>query len=535
MSKSQAGEQWSSRIGLILAMAGNAVGLGNFLRFPRQAALNEGGSFMIAYFVAFLLLGIPLMWMEWGIGRHAGKYRKGSPPSMFVTLWKHPAAKYLGVLGLAIPLIVLVYYTYLVSWTLGYTVFSITGGYSDLSPEGIRAYLTSFQLVGDSSIHGPLTSIGFFVATLALNFYVISKGISGGIEKLAKIGMPLLFLFAIVLAVVVWFLPSQPNAGGATALDGFEFIFRPDLDGLLNANVWLAAAGQIFFTLSVGMGTLAAYASYLSSKDDVVLSGLATASTNETAEVVLGASITIPAAITFFGVAGAIEIARGGSFDLAFVTMPVVFQQLPLGQLLGFMWFGLLFFAGITSSVAMATPILAFFREEYGLRREVVAWSLGAVTLLLGLMHIYFLQYGFLDEWDYWAGTFGLAVFALIEVVLFMWLFTPKRAWESLHQGADIRLPQALKFIMTYVTPLYLITIFGWWAMTEAWPILTLQMSPAGTPYSPEAMPWVFFSRAVMVFIVVVFAALVMIAWKRNGYNDREGFREVFPPKEVKL
>ncbi|MBI4916080.1 MAG: sodium:calcium symporter, partial [Acidobacteria bacterium] len=100
-------ESWGTRIGLILAMAGNAIGLGNFLRFPRQAAANGGGSFMVAYFIALLLLGIPLMWIEWGIGRHGGRYRKGHMPGMFTVLWRHPLAKYLGVLGLAIPLFIL--------------------------------------------------------------------------------------------------------------------------------------------------------------------------------------------------------------------------------------------------------------------------------------------------------------------------------------------------------------------------------------------------------------------------------------------
>ena len=138
-----------------------------------------------------------------------------------------------------------------------------------------------------------------------------------------------------------------------------------------------------------------------------MLNGVATAATNETAEVVLGGSIAIPAAVVFFGVTGAMAMAQSGSFNLGFATMPVVFQQLPAGQLLGAFWFGLLFFAGITSSVAMLTPILAFFREEFGVPRERAAVLLGLVTFFFGLMHIVWLEHGFLDEWDYWAGTSG--------------------------------------------------------------------------------------------------------------------------------
>ncbi len=511
-------EVWGSRIGLILAMAGNAVGLGNFLRFPRQAVENGGGSFMIASFVALLLLGIPLMWIEWGIGRHAGGYRKGHVPGMFAALWRHPAAKYLGVIGLVIPLTIFVYYTYIESWTLAYTFFSVTKDYWGLSTqEAMIGYLQSYQGVGPGSVGVPWAALAFFTATLAVNIYVVSRGISGGIERLAKIGMPILFLFAIVLAVVVFMLP--PGPGGETAAAGLQFIYSPDLGRLADANVWLAAAGQIFFTLSVGMGTLQTYASYLSKKDDIALSGLATASTNETVEVVLGGTIAIPAAVVFFGVSGAVAIAGSGSFNLGFATMPVIFQQLPFGSLLGFMWFGLLFFAGITSSVAMATPILAFFREEFGFRREKVAWSLGAFAFLLGLFHVLWLEHGFLDEWDYWAGTFGLVVFAVIEVILFMWVFGRERAWQSIHMGADIRIPVAFKWIMAVVTPAYLLVILGWWGATDAWPILTFQAAAGGGTVAPGAIPYLIASRILLAAMTVVFLWLIYAAWKRNGHG----------------
>ncbi len=523
---SSANENWGSRIGLILAMAGNAVGLGNFLRFPSQAANNGGGSFMIAYFTAFLLLGIPLMWVEWGIGRNAGRYRKGHVPGMFAALWKHPAAKYLGVIGLTVPLVVMIYYTYIESWTLAFTVFSATSDYfGNNTQEAMVGYLQSYQMIGDDSVHGMWKPFVFFFITLVINIWVVSRGISAGIEKLARIGMPILFFFAAILAVVI--LTMDPlTPGGPSPADGLNFIFNPDFSQLSRPGLWLAAAGQIFFTLSVGMGTLQAYASYLTKKDDLVLSGLATAATNETAEVVLGGSIAIPAAVVFFGVAGAMQVASSGSFNIGFATMPVVFQQLPLGNVLGVMWFGLLFFAGITSSVAMATPIVAFFREEFGIRRETVAWGLGGVVMIFGLLQIFWLQYGMLDEWDYWAGTFGLVLFASIEVVLFMWVFKPERAWESLHQGADIRLPRIFKFVMTYITPLYLFTILVWWGVTDAWPILTMEKTPGGAPPDPANVPFVHASRAILALIVVTFVVLVRLAWKRNRYDDRTGFTE---------
>ncbi|MHB1070588.1 MAG: hypothetical protein ACYC1W_12095, partial [Gemmatimonadaceae bacterium] len=206
---------------------------------------------------------------------------------------------------------------------------------------------------------------------------------------------------------------------------------------------------------------------------------------------------------------------------------PVVFQQLPFGNLLGVAWFGLLFFAGITSSVAMLTPITAFFREEFGFKRETVAWSLGALCLVFGLMHVHWLQHGVLDEWDYWAGTFGLVVVAVIEVILFMWIFTPAKAWESIHQGADIRIPLIFKFVMTYVTPLYLLFILGWWGWVDAIPILLNEKSAGGGVLDPANTPYITFARAVIVLFAIVAVVLIKMAWARNKYDDRKGFVEV--------
>lgn len=164
-----------------------------------------------------------------------------------------------------------------------------------------------------------------FLITLGLNIFILARGISGGIESFARFAMPTLFLFAIVLVIRVLTLgsPVDPNV---SVLDGPGFLWNPDFSSLLNPNVWLAAAGQMFFTLSVGMGAILTYASNLREKDDIALSGLSTASLNEFAEVVLGGSIVIPAAVAFFGLANAKNIAVSGAFNLAFVSVPAIFS-----------------------------------------------------------------------------------------------------------------------------------------------------------------------------------------------------------------
>jgi len=321
MKEEKQREVWGSRIGLILAVAGNAVGLGNFLRFPVQAASNGGGAFMIPYFIFFLLVGIPLMWMEWGIGRYGGKFGHGSSPGMFDVLWKNKISKYFGALGLFVSTIIMIYYTYIESWTLGYSFLSISKSYFGLGNfDMMKSFLYSYQGRETTQFFDGLTTAYiFFIITFILNFWVLYRGISKGIEKLAKVAMPLLFLFAIIIAIRVITLGTpDPTHPENSIANGFGFIWNPDFTKLDDPKVWLAAAGQIFFTLSLGMGTIHAYASYLKPKDDIALSGLATASTNEFAEVVLGGSIAIPLSVAFFGIATTTAIAKGRSFDLGF-------------------------------------------------------------------------------------------------------------------------------------------------------------------------------------------------------------------------
>ncbi len=366
-------EQWGSRIGLILAVAGNAIGLGNFLRFPVQASSNGGGAFMIPYFVAFLLLGIPMMWVEWTIGRMGGAHGHGTTPGMLNLLWKKAPSKYLGALGIVIPFVIVIYYNFIESWCLGFSWFSLTGKYfGHANREAMGHFLHGFQGLESNEFFSSMVPILiFWVITIGLNFFFLYKGISKGIEVLAKYGMPLLFIFGIVLVVRVLTLGTpDPSAPELNISTGLGFIWNPDFGRLGSATVWLAAAGQIFFTLSLGQGIINTYASYVREKQDITLNGLSTASTNEFAEVILGGTIAIPAAVIFFGAAETQAIAQGGAFNLGFQALPVIFQKIPLGQIFGGMFFFLLFIAGITSSVAMTQPAIAFLEDEFKWKRQ---------------------------------------------------------------------------------------------------------------------------------------------------------------------
>lgn len=506
-------ERWATRIGLILAAAGNAVGLGNFLRFPVQAAQNGGGAFMIPYFIAFLLLGIPLMWVEWAIGRHGGKYNHGHLPGMFDVIWRNPIAKYIGVLGIFVSFIIMVYYCYIESWTLAFSIFSITKTYFGLTDfDKMTNFLKSYQGVEKGFFNSILPAYFFLLITLGSNFYFLKRGISKGIELIAKIGMPLLVILAIALAIRVITLgtPDPVNFPERNVENGFAFIWNPNFSALTDAKIWLAAAGQIFFTLSVGMGTLEAYASYLREHDDIALNGLSTASTNEFVEVVLGGSIAIPVAVAFFGIPATMEIAKGGAFNLGFVSMPLIFQKLPFGEFFGCIWFFLLFIAGITSSVAMVQPLIAFLKEQFKISHDKATFIVFIGTFISTHLIVFFLQYGFLDELDYWAGTFFLVVIGFLEVVIFAWIWGMDKGWEEINKGADLKVPKFFYPVIKYVTPLYIFSILIYWGITDAIPTLLMKNIP------PEQIPYRWGARLFMLIVFAILCFLVYKAWKLN-------------------
>jgi len=501
MTESKPREQWGNKLGIILAVAGSAVGLGNFLRFPVQATQNGGGAFMIPYFISFFLLGIPLMWIEWAIGRYGGLFGHGSAPFMLSRLWKNRAAKYFGVIGVFGPIVIFIYYTYIESWLLGYAFFAVTGQlFKTVTPAGMKDFLLAYQGLAPGSTLW--TAYFFFLITFALNFYFLYRGIKGGIELLCKIAMPVLFVFGFIVAARVLMLPN--------IISGLGFMWNPDFSVLGSAKVWMAAAGQIFFTLSVGIGAILTYASYLKRGDDVVLSGLTAASTNELAEVVLGGSIVIPAAFVFFGAAGASQAAASGAFNLGFVTMPLIFGQISLGTVFALLWFSLLFLAGITSSVSLAEPAIAFVADEFEIdRKKAVLW-LGAILFLLCQLPIFFLGQGVLDELDFWGGTFCLVLFGTIETVLFVWVFGIEKAWEEIHHGAEMNIPGFYKPIIRYVTPLFLFFILGFWFLQQGWPVIMMQ------GVAPANKPFVLATRLGLILLFLVIAFLVRKAWYRK-------------------
>ncbi|HEY6626403.1 MAG TPA: sodium-dependent transporter [Ignavibacteriaceae bacterium] len=510
----QSKERWGSRIGLVLAMAGNAVGLGNFLRFPAQAAQNGGGAFIIPYLISFLLMGIPLLYIEWAIGRHGGKYGHHSTPGMFDVMGKSRFLKYIGVFGLFTNLGIAAYYCYIESWTLSYVFHSITGTFFDIKPtEFFPKYLGLHE---DSIFAIPPEAAFWFILTLCLNVWILSKGLAKGIELAAKIGMPLLLLFGVVLVIKGLTLDTSSPGVIESPLSGLNFVWEPNFSGLTNPTTWLAAAGQIFFTLSVGMGSIHCYAAYVKEKQDIALNASSAGWMNEFVEVVLGGSILIPIATAYLGLSVVQAATMGGSgFGLGFLTLPTLFNNWGwFAPIAGAMWFGLLFFAGITSSLAMGQPILAFFKDELKISHQKSALTFGAATLLLGFICVWLYPGGAFDEFDFWTGTFSLVIFALLETLVFAFVFGIDKGWDEITRGADMVVPKVFKYFIKYVTPFFITVIFVGSIVKPSTDWITAFSSffnGDGWPFAADSLVGVIFHLGVEKYV-----------WFENGEPTRE-------------
>jgi SNF family Na+-dependent transporter len=528
MSPQEPAESWNSRIGVILAVSGSAVGLGNFLRFPGQAAQYGGGAFMIAYFISLLIIGMSICWAEWTLGRYAGRFGVHSSPAMFAVIIRKPWAKYLGVLGIVIPIGVYMYYVYIEAWCLGYAINYLTG---DLGRPGVDAGQYFANFVGATqdgfAIGFSVEQVGIFViAVYFLNFFLIYRGLSRGIELFCKFAMPSLIAIAIIILVRVLTLGTPiPENPERSLLNGLGFMWNPGevAQQLRNPQLWMAAAGQIFFSLSVGFGIIATYASYLTDKDDVVLSGLTATAANEFCEVGLGGLITLPAGFVFLGAAGLIG---QGTFGLGFTVLPIVFSYMPFGAFFGFLFFFLLFLAAVTSSLSMLQPGIAFLEESLSIRRRESVTILVILTGM-GSMFVWYFSKDLkaLDTIDFWVGTFMIFIQGSLMIILFAWVIGIEKGFQEAHRGASIRIPRFFQPIMKYLAPVYLAVIFVLWVMFNlvGWngQFTGAEFSPTGyvldlvgsatIPPSTVAR----LSVGIMILVTIFMIVIISIAGKR--------------------
>ena len=522
-------DNWGSKLGVILAVAGSAVGLGNFLRFPVQAATNGGGAFIIPYLIAFLLLGIPLSWMEWTLGRAAGNKHHGTAPGGFHYIFGgKPWAKHLGSLGLLPPLFISFYYVFIQSWILAFTYYSATGKLMEVVAGGYEPMKEFFgnYIMLNTTIGPAPAAIVFFLITFLCNLALLFFGVRKGIERVNKITMPILLVMGIILVVRVLTISDIGK--------GLAFVWNPDLSEIFNPTVWLAASGQVFFTMSLGMGIVFCYASYLKPKEDLVLSSLTASATNGFAEIILGGTIVIPMAVLIAG-ANIEECAKLGTFGLGFQTMPFVFGQLPFGGFFQTLWFAMLFIAGVTSAISIIQPLISFCEDDLKFSRQTSISTVGLVTFLGGLVGIFGLAAGAVDELDFWGGSFLLVVLGTIQAFIFSFVLGRRKsnvigedgkpeceAFALMNEGAALKLPRFFRPIIMYVCPIYLAVVLVAWIIHDGMGVLLLSNVPAdakvtflGSEFSQIGFTWGV--RGFLLALVVLLNVAIYYAWKKNG------------------
>lgn len=351
-------DAFGSRLGIIAAAAGSAIGLGNIWKFPYITGVYGGAAFIVVYLICIALIGFPLMLSEFLIGRKAqknavGAFKKLAPGTpWFMTGW----------MGVIAAFVILSFYSVVAGWCLAYIIKAVSGAFTGASPDQINEIFGGF-------ITSSTMPIIWTVVFMSLTVWIVMAGIKDGIEKYAKFLMPLLLVIIIILDIRAITLPG--------AGEGLAFLFKPDWSKI-NGEAVLAALGHAFFSLSLGMGTMITYGSYISKKENL----------GETAIQVTIADtvIALLAGIAIFPAVFAFGIEPGAGPSLVFVTLPNVFQQMPGGYFFGILFFVLLTVAALTSSISILEVVVAYFSEELKWSRKKATLMAGGAITLIGIL-----------------------------------------------------------------------------------------------------------------------------------------------------
>ena len=352
-------EQWGSKLGFILAASGSAVGLGNIWKYPHMAGQNGGAAFTVVYLICILIVGLPILLGELVIGRNT----QLSPVGAYERLAKKSNWKWVGFLGVASAFVILSFYGVVGGWTLRYTFYSISGGFESLSgnPDASGEVFNSF-------ITNSINPILWQVLFMTICIGIIIKGVKSGIEMGAKIMMPLII---VILGVLV--IKGLTLDGGS---EGLIFLFKPKFSDLTPSSIVLAL-GHAFFTLSLGMGTMITYGSYLDKKQNLISAAIWV--------ILLDTAIAMLAGTAIFTIVFAMGADPSAGAGLIFVVLPTIFPAIGGGLVWGTLFFFILFMAALTSAISILEVITAYFIDEKGWSRERATLSFGGVITIVGI------------------------------------------------------------------------------------------------------------------------------------------------------
>jgi neurotransmitter:Na+ symporter, NSS family len=498
-------EQWGSRSGFVLAAIGSAIGLGNIWRFPAVAYANGGGSFFIPYLIALLTAGIPLLILEFTIGQ---KYRGSSPLSLARISKK---GEWLGWWQVLVSFFISSYYSVIIAWALSYTIFSFNLGWGKDTATFFQKDYAQFALVSPGHLGGIVWGVFIpLIIVWAVVLVILFKGVRKGIEKANKFFIPLLVvLFTIIVIRAV-------TLDGATV--GLEAFFKPDWSRITDGSVWVAAYGQIFFSLSIAFGIMIAYSSYLPKKADITNNAFITGLSNSGFELLAG--IGVFSALGFMAKAEGVSVAdvvQGGP-NLVFVVLPKIINTFPAFQeVFAVLFFLSIIFAGLTSLISIVEAYVSAVQDKFNVsRKKAVTYGAG-LSALISILYATRGGLYLLDNVDHFINSYGVALAGLVEVILVAWVF---RKLDVLQKHAnsmsDMHLGVWWKICLGFITPLVL-----------GYMMIDSLIHDIKTQYDGYTWSFLAIGIGAAVLAIVIGILISLSKWKQDQVVKEEVQREV--------
>ena len=447
MTKKERGN-FGSKLGVILASAGSAVGLGNIWRFPYETGNHGGAAFILIYLGCILLLGLPIMIAEFLIGRHS----QANTARAYQILAPGTQWRWVGRMGVLAGFLILGYYSVVAGWTLEYIFEAVSNSFAGKTP---AEFISSFQSFSSNPWRPALWLTLFLLAT----HFIIVKGVEKGIEKSSNIMMPTLF---IIILILVGCSVTLPGAG-----KGIEFLLKPDFSKV-DGNVFLGAMGQAFFSLSLGMGCLCTYASYFSKNTNLTRTAFSVG--------IIDTFVAVLAGFIIFPAAFSVGIQPDAGPSLIFITLPNVFQQafsgIPiLAYIFSVMFYVLLALAALTSTISLHEVVTAYLHEEFNFTRGKAARLVTTGCILLGILcslslgvtkEFTIFGLGMFDLFDFVTAKLMLPLGGLLISIFTGWYLDKKLVWSEITNNGTLKVPtyKLIIFILKYVAPIAISVIF---------------------------------------------------------------------------